>query len=261
MKGKSGFTLVELLVVIAIITILASIVVPNVARYLLRGQNAAALSEIRSVDTALTAMLTDARVSSLKQLFEPCDLPEDVGRPTSCGGTVANLLSTQQFYTNAFYQLLRNGKTAEVPLRENVRARLGPSYLELGRDPWDSLYQIYPGPWSANAFTNVTGIPFRRYQILDPLPGEAPPDGLEIFNAIDDDGNPLTDGIGFPAKRSYPVYVYSVGQDLVNGQAIYQGNALGDAKGYDATLEEVLKGGGDDINNWDTDRSWEAFYR
>jgi hypothetical protein len=56
-------------------------------------------------------------------------------------------------------------------------------------------------------------------------------------------GNPPIDSRpGFPAARDMPVYIYSMGQDLVSDQG-YNGN-----------------GGGDDINNWDNAAGWTEKY-
>ena len=52
--GKKGFTLIELLVVISIIALLASIVITRVVTARVRARDAERVSEIRSIQTALT---------------------------------------------------------------------------------------------------------------------------------------------------------------------------------------------------------------
>ncbi|MFP6615488.1 MAG: prepilin-type N-terminal cleavage/methylation domain-containing protein, partial [Candidatus Hydrogenedentota bacterium] len=68
-KRNRGFTLVELLVVIAIIGILASIVIPNVAENIRKGQITKAVSEVRGIDTAITSMLSDVQRSNFRNWF------------------------------------------------------------------------------------------------------------------------------------------------------------------------------------------------
>jgi len=57
--GEKGFTLIELLVVIAILGVLAAVVVPNVSRFMGKGKEEAAMTELHNVQTALTALMAD----------------------------------------------------------------------------------------------------------------------------------------------------------------------------------------------------------
>ncbi|MDY6822020.1 MAG: type II secretion system protein [Deferribacterota bacterium] len=59
MTNNKAFTLIELLVVIAIITILATISVPQFAKYRVRAYNAAALSDLRNFKVDFEAYYTD----------------------------------------------------------------------------------------------------------------------------------------------------------------------------------------------------------
>jgi general secretion pathway protein G len=58
-RGEAGFTLIELLVVISVLAILASIVVLNVTGVGGRGQVASCQTDLKSVQTAVTAYYSD----------------------------------------------------------------------------------------------------------------------------------------------------------------------------------------------------------
>lgn len=64
-RGEKGFTLIELLIVVAILGVLAAIVIPNVGRFIGRGQTEAAATELASIQAAVQAMMTDVGVSPL----------------------------------------------------------------------------------------------------------------------------------------------------------------------------------------------------
>lgn len=52
-RAIEGFTLIELLIVVAVIGILVAVVIPNYQRYVTRGFNAAALSDLRNFRTQM----------------------------------------------------------------------------------------------------------------------------------------------------------------------------------------------------------------
>ena len=64
-KREKGFTLIELLIVVAILGILAAVVIPNVGRFLGRGEDEARRTEFHDISTAVTALLTENNLSSL----------------------------------------------------------------------------------------------------------------------------------------------------------------------------------------------------
>lgn len=274
-KRQKGFTLVELLVVMAIIAILASIVVPNVAKYIRKSRMTRALAEIKSIELALTNILTDADRSSLHQLFNPQAVRGIIGDPSNINAAIG-------LYTNAFYALMRTGRAAlndtdvniSAILDSNVVSRLGTSYLaDIRFDPWGNLYQIYPGPWPGRKIVNSVDINppiFRIYQVppseqnLPGSGGSARKDTLTFQGqyAVLDEASGLEVEMGFSAPRDTLAFVWSFGENLVSGQAVYQNTGYtGDPSQYYKQDQDLIyMGGGDDVNNWDSARSWERLY-
>src|SRR5579862_2223033 len=58
-SGQKGFTLIELLVVIAVLAVLAAIVIFNVTGVVNRGNNAACVTDLKTVQTASDAYFSD----------------------------------------------------------------------------------------------------------------------------------------------------------------------------------------------------------
>ena len=73
-RGGKGFTLIELLIVVAILGVLAAVVIPNVGRFIGRGETEAADTELTNIQTAVIAMMTDNGLSAI---------PNVVGSATS----------------------------------------------------------------------------------------------------------------------------------------------------------------------------------
>ena len=58
--GQKGFTLIELLVVIGILGVIAAVVVPNVGKFIGRGQTEAEATELHNIQTPVMAMMVDS---------------------------------------------------------------------------------------------------------------------------------------------------------------------------------------------------------
>jgi type IV pilus assembly protein PilC len=172
-RSKRGFTLVELLVVMAIISILASIVVPNVINYIRQRPRGARPRRHR--EPGERAGEDHQRLGP--EQFEPVDstyVPGEKSVPTAIGVLpgVAHDRRVSGRTANLCKHLLRSCATVAVPcttespgvadLRRRGRTsrKLSTSYIEIGFDPWGSLFNIYPGPWPANNGP----VPFRKYR-------------------------------------------------------------------------------------------------
>jgi len=64
-RGEKGFTLIELLIVVAILGVLAAVVIPNVGRFIGRGEEEAQDTEFANIQTAVISMMTDNEISTL----------------------------------------------------------------------------------------------------------------------------------------------------------------------------------------------------
>lgn len=266
MKRAYGFTLVELLVVIAIISILAGIVIPNVPKYINKARAVRAYSEVKSIDLALTKMLTDAGRSDFKSGFF-----DDSTWPVPSGTGQDAVREQAEVYTTVFYILLRKGKYADadpgwpagVRINEEVRLKLGSDYMPLGNDPWGDLYQFYAGPFTPPTpgdtyyvQSNRVLTPFRIFQVTSTVPGGIVADALTVQDVVDPDDDAGTQmDLGYPAPRKATQFVWSLGKNRASNQEFNQGYA-----GPAGDVELDFIGGGDDINNWDGEQSWLTFY-
>jgi len=68
-RGEKGFTLIELLIVVAILGVLAAVVIPNVGRFIGRGETEASSTEFSNVQSAVVAMMVDNQLSELPTGF------------------------------------------------------------------------------------------------------------------------------------------------------------------------------------------------
>ncbi len=273
MNRVRGFTLVELLVVMAIIAILASIVVPNVARYIERGRVTKATSEVKSIELALTTMLADAQRGDLNHLLNASLFQNDLAQIPSA---VERFAEARRVYNQVFTSLLRFGRGVYTEginpgvyltnltqyLNRDVILKLGTSYLDIQNDPWGSGYQIFPGPWSGAK--NENPIIFRKFTAETGETRQRSDAFILNKSAIEgylDFPDEFPDNVSYPADRDKTAFVWSYGANLTNSQMVYQTWVASDPATWFTSMEAENIGGGDDINNWDSGQNWAYFYR
>jgi prepilin-type N-terminal cleavage/methylation domain-containing protein len=90
-RGEKGFTLIELLIVVAILGVLAAVVIPNVGRFIGRGEQEARDTEFSNVQTAVVAMMVDNGLSTLPAGFVASSTNDMTKFPheTAAAGTAA----------------------------------------------------------------------------------------------------------------------------------------------------------------------------
>lgn len=322
MKKNRGFTLVELLVVMAIIAILASIVVPNVVRYISRARLTRAISEVSGMELSMTAILTDAGRGNMSQLFNKnaaekmffnCpsvfdtdgDGVPDVPHPNGLDGwptTVdnPNLFNPELFeaaanvYARISYDLLRMGRdclrsssNSVVPafMVQDMLAKLGTNYMDVGLDSWGQVYRMWPGPWRFSTVGLGPGerwpIPFRIFSIEASTGAGASnfavkrdsfilrggkqgfvDDGVQMMAGVIEDWETWPTQVGLPADASQPVFIWSYGDNNASSQMLYKAvyNMTDPFDWYNTNSGQDIAGG-DDINNWDSGNSWQRFYQ
>ncbi len=245
--------------------------------------------EIRNIGTAMIGVRLSAGISKISELFFAGERTEDSGPYVNgvlgylgyeCGEfTMAQMEKAQKLYTNTLHALMRDGHNAIDQYDEELGIRYGEvldiavakkvslNGCDTALDPWGSPYQLWPGPWPEGTLNR-----FRTYQRWGGDSGSVEREHFSADVLTRSADGPRKEHLDFPAPRNLSVYIWSYGLNTRNGQLLYVNEpspehcaggrvdtparwGYGTRWGRAATF-----GGGDDINNWDKGRSWEAFY-
>ena len=113
-RGEKGFTLIELLIVVAILGVLAAVVIPNVGRFLGRGEEESRTVEYNTVRLGVTALMVEnglADIPDPSHLFTGNVATNDMSEFPDTTATLATKGADTQFVLDA---IANNDITAEV---------------------------------------------------------------------------------------------------------------------------------------------------
>lgn len=264
-KSRSaGMTLLGLLVLVSVLAVLLMIVLSN-ERVPRPNRSLRAMTEIHTVELALTKIMIDAGVSDLREFFDDTAFASEIDRMGREQGLDAFAASVE-LYTYNFYVLMRRGREATGEtnsyrsiLRKDMVDQLGLSYYEeLGNDPWGHLYQVFPGPWPAD----MGPVLFRQFIPMPPISTRTDQPRLADRLSLPP-SEFINVGYGWPAPSNQTFYIWSFGENGISGQPRYDPSHAYEPpviQHYAGDQEPEMMGGGDDINNWDREQTCMYWY-
>ena len=250
----------------------------NVNKRLTRAHFNRTISEIKNIELAVTKILSDAGRSSIRDFVDPDKFATARDEYMKSAG-LDRFEAEVVLYSRLCYALLQDGREVlklspargdeelvlvQSFLNAEVVRQLGTSYMsELGMDGGGNSYRFYPGPWPEA----MGPILFRTYRNSwdegAPPPGVEPSerDPLTVTWQDPETGKPVV--VGWPATTKRDIYIWSVSANEVSDQPRYDPThayAPPARQHYRPDAEGRYLGGGDDINNWDRNGTYMAFY-
>ena len=117
--GEAGFTVIEILIVVAILAVLAVVVGANFGKYLGQGKTESYETELKDIQTAVTAMQSDSSahiLDSAQSNISDMDLVTADSAAKVLSSYLGNLDSDGNVLTGCTYSFTVNGTvTQETP--------------------------------------------------------------------------------------------------------------------------------------------------
>ena len=112
--GEKGFTLVELLVVVAILGILSAVAVPSLSGLTARAKTNAAAAELRTIQTAMDAMIADRSLTTVTAVTTPTnDMTSFPRTAQTTGETSLSPVYIRSATTHGYYTCEINGTVTQ----------------------------------------------------------------------------------------------------------------------------------------------------
>lgn len=268
--GKRGYWVV--LGIVLPIAVLA-LSFHNIQRWLQKDRFINTLTDIDNLELAITKLISDAGHSRLGDMFDSDAMLRQVEEYAKVS-QVNSFDASTALYSSATVAMLRYGRNtfalsatdqndkslscALKALDVDAVSKLGLSYMpKLTKDHWGNSYRIFPGPWPQE----YGPVLFRVFNTSLLLTSETSGVYTDSLTVIDSNTGKHLQGL--PASGQLDVYIWSFGLNRVSDQPLYDASHqyLPPARlHYRADTTPAFIGGGDDINNWDTDKSFMKFY-
>lgn len=240
------------------------------------GRIGATLSDIERIEHTLRLVMADSGCSNLSCLLDTEAIRGALGVSYGSRISAQQMQMATSLYSNVYARLLEKGRailddadlepSSHVAFKALVDAsrvrKLAPSYMKVAADPWGTPFSIFPGPWP----TSNGPIPFRSAwpRVGDDNPAVGERDELTLHGANVPSwlSNKKRVAIaGLPVGGDRFVYIWSLGKDLLSGQALYSPEGYaGDPRMHYFSFETGHRdaiGGGDDVNNWDQNQYYD----
>ena len=182
-------------------------------------------AEISSLEVALVAIQADTGVRTLRAIFDEDALERACDLEMQRSGTDIVAATIKVHSTIALALIEHGNQTADILAASDdtkhlaalvpqpILSQLGSSYMDDApfNDPWENPFRVFFGPWP-ETFGTITFRSYRAYTLQ--------PEIDQLVLTLPNSGNTV-EQVGFPASTTESFYIWSLGQNETNDQALF----------------------------------------